>query len=399
MTTLAEFMIVSGAENRPPMLDKAMYNSWESSMLLYIKGKKNGRTMLESIENGPLVYLTVKVDVPIRKKKYTELTKREQLQDDCDVQATKIVLQGLPPDVYAIVNHCQSAKDILERVKLLIKGTELSYQECECKLYNEFDKFTSLKGETLHEYYLRFDQLINDMHIIGMTMQQVQLNIKFLNAFLTEWSKFVTEVKTCCSSIYPGDDSIAYLHKAMAFMIAVFASPFSFNQQQLRTSSNPRNQATIQGETAGQARVVKCYNYQGEGHMARQCTQPKRPRNAAWFKEKLMLAEAQEFGQVLDEEQLAFLADLRITNCHDVQPIIIHNATFQTDALDTYDTDCDDLSSAKVVLMTNLSSYGSDFLSEVPQPNTYQNNNMLNQSVQDTHYFGESLIDYVPDNE
>ncbi|GKC93548.1 hypothetical protein Tco_1158990, partial [Tanacetum coccineum] len=42
--------------------------------------------------------------------------------------------------------------------------------------------------------------------------------------------------------------------------------------------------------------------------MARQCTQPKRPRNSAWFKKKLMLAEAQESSQVLDEEQLAFLA-------------------------------------------------------------------------------------------
>nr|GEV44548.1 retrovirus-related Pol polyprotein from transposon TNT 1-94 [Tanacetum cinerariifolium] len=56
------------------------------------------------------------------------------------------------------------------------------------------------------------------------------------------------------------------------------------------------------------ARVVKCYNCQGEGHMARQCSQPKRPRNAAWYKEKAMLAEAQEAGQTLDEEQLTFLA-------------------------------------------------------------------------------------------
>ncbi|GKF13068.1 hypothetical protein Tco_0050994, partial [Tanacetum coccineum] len=107
-------------------------------MLLYIKGKKNGRMMLESIENGPLVYPTVEVDGQIRKKKYTELTEQEQLQDDCDVQATNIVLQGLPPDVYALFNHCQSAKAIWERVKLLMKGTELSYQERECKLYNEF---------------------------------------------------------------------------------------------------------------------------------------------------------------------------------------------------------------------------------------------------------------------
>ncbi|GKG02985.1 retrovirus-related pol polyprotein from transposon TNT 1-94 [Tanacetum coccineum] len=62
--------------------------------------------------------------------------------------------------------------------------------------------------------------------------------------------------------------------------------------------------------TSGQARVVKCYNCQGEVHMARQCTQPKSPRNASWYKEKAMLAEAQEAGQILDEEQLAFLADL-----------------------------------------------------------------------------------------
>ncbi|GKD79480.1 hypothetical protein Tco_1342101 [Tanacetum coccineum] len=43
--------------------------------------------------------------------------------------------------------------------------------------------------------------------------------------------------------------------------------------------------------------------------MARQCTKPKRPRNSAWFKEKMLLFQAQEFGQVLDEEQLALLVD------------------------------------------------------------------------------------------
>ncbi|GKD50822.1 hypothetical protein Tco_1279798, partial [Tanacetum coccineum] len=60
---------------------------------------------------------------------------------------------------------------------------------------------------------------------------------------------------------------------------------------------------------AGQAKVVKSYNCLGEGHMAKQCTQLKRPRSSAWFEEKLMLAEAQEAGQILDEEQLAFIAD------------------------------------------------------------------------------------------
>nr|GEY15312.1 hypothetical protein [Tanacetum cinerariifolium] len=82
-----------------------------------------------------------------------------------------------------------------------------------------------------------------------------------------------------------GDDSIACLNKAMDFLTAVASSSYKDDA----TSSVGTN-------TGGQARVVKCYNCQGEGHMARQCTQPKRPRNAAWFKEKEMLAEAQKAG-------------------------------------------------------------------------------------------------------
>ncbi|GJY56131.1 retrovirus-related pol polyprotein from transposon TNT 1-94 [Tanacetum coccineum] len=102
-----------------------------------------------------------------------------------------------------------------------------------------------------------------------------------------------------------GDDHIACLNKAMAFLSAVAALRFPLTNNQLKTSSNSRNQATIQDGRVtvqqvqgrqgqrGQAKVVICYNCQGEGHMARQCTQPKRPRNAARFKEKEMLAEAQ----------------------------------------------------------------------------------------------------------
>ncbi|GJZ88257.1 hypothetical protein Tco_0660039 [Tanacetum coccineum] len=154
MTTLAEHIIVAGAENRPPMLEKSMYDSWASRIRLFIKGKKNGRMMLDSIDEGPLVYPTVVgEDGQTRPKKYSELTEAQQLQDDCDVQATNIILHGLPPDVYALVNHQEAAKDIWDRVKLLMKGTELSYQERECRLYNLFDKFASVQGETLYKYY------------------------------------------------------------------------------------------------------------------------------------------------------------------------------------------------------------------------------------------------------
>ncbi|GJY05288.1 hypothetical protein Tco_0371228 [Tanacetum coccineum] len=108
---------------------------------------------------------------------------------------TEVDEQGLPPDVYSLVNHHRVAKDIWDKVKLLIPGTSLTKQESECKLYDKFDKFTHIKGETLHQYYLRFAQLINDMNIYKMSLQQVQVNNKFLNYLPSEWSKFVTDVK------------------------------------------------------------------------------------------------------------------------------------------------------------------------------------------------------------
>ncbi|GJV64514.1 putative ribonuclease H-like domain-containing protein, partial [Tanacetum coccineum] len=179
-----------------------------------------------------------------------------------------------------------------------------------------------------------------------------------------------------------GDDPIACLNKAMAFLTTVASSRFPSTNNQLRTSLNPRNQATIQDGrvTVQQAKVVKCYNCQGEGHMTRQCTQPKRSRNTTWYKDKVMLAEAQEARQILDEEKLAFLADPGVPDGQAVQTIIPNNAVFQTEDLDTYDSDCNDVSNAKAVLMANISNYGSDVISEVPQSETYIND-MENQSV------------------
>ncbi|GJY44507.1 hypothetical protein Tco_0432720 [Tanacetum coccineum] len=76
-----------------------------------------------------------------------------------------------------------------------MQGTSFTKQERECKLYDAFDNFTHIKGESLHTYYLRFTQLINDMNIYKMKMEQFQVNTKFLNSLPPEWSKFVTDVK------------------------------------------------------------------------------------------------------------------------------------------------------------------------------------------------------------
>ncbi|GJW74581.1 hypothetical protein Tco_0133951 [Tanacetum coccineum] len=105
--------------------------------------------------------------------------------------------------------------------------------------------------------------------------------------------------------------------------------------------------------------------------MARQCTQPKRPRNAAWFKEKAMLAEAYKSDQILDEEQLAFLEDLGIPDGKAAQTTIPNTVSFQTEDLDAYASDCNDVFNAKAMLMANLSNYGSNVILEWIKPILY----------------------------
>ncbi|GJZ83018.1 hypothetical protein Tco_0648191 [Tanacetum coccineum] len=195
MTTLADKAILSGADNRPPMLEKDMYDSWKSIMELYMMNRQHGRMIHESVENGPLIWPLIEENRVTRPNKYSKLSATEAIQDDCDIKAINIILQGLPPEVYALVSNHKVAKELWERIQLLMQGTSLTKQERECKLYDEFDKFAYKKGETLREFYLRFSLLLNDMNIYNMKLEQFQVKTKFLNILPPEWSKFVTYVK------------------------------------------------------------------------------------------------------------------------------------------------------------------------------------------------------------
>ncbi|GKC14203.1 hypothetical protein Tco_1010985 [Tanacetum coccineum] len=72
--TLAEYMILSGADNRLPLLDKDLYDSWKSRMEIYMQNREHGRMILESVENDPLIWLTVKENGVTGTKKYVELS-------------------------------------------------------------------------------------------------------------------------------------------------------------------------------------------------------------------------------------------------------------------------------------------------------------------------------------
>ncbi|GJS88157.1 integrase, catalytic region, zinc finger, CCHC-type containing protein [Tanacetum coccineum] len=155
------------------------------------------------------------------------------------------------------------------------------------------------------------------------------------------------------------------------------------------------------GSNSGKQRTAICYKCKGEGHMSRQCTKPKRKRDDLWFKEKVLLVQAQEHGQILNEEELAFLANPDILEGQGTQTLITHNAAYQADDLDAYNSDCDELNSAKVDLMANLSHYGLDALAEVHNHDN-MNSNAVNQAVQKVQqskpklYVGDIIIQTNP---
>ncbi|GJS72945.1 hypothetical protein Tco_0705786 [Tanacetum coccineum] len=232
------------------MLDKNLYDSWKSRMELYMQNREHGRMILELVENGPLIWPTIEENGVTRTKKYVELSVAKKIQDDCDIKATNIILQGLPADIYSLVNHHRVAKDLWERVHLLMQG---------------------------------------------------------------KWEQFQGFAVPIFSS---GDDPIACLNKAVTFLIVG-------RQGQSYSGTGFKGNATSYGgnNASGQARDVKCYNRQG------------------------------------------------VPDGQAVQTIIPNNASFQTEDLDTYDSDCDDISNAKAVLMANISNYGSDIILELRMSN------------------------------
>nr|GEV58270.1 hypothetical protein [Tanacetum cinerariifolium] len=141
----------AGFDTRPPMLDRTDFASWQQRIRLYYQG----------IEGA--FHLS-----PERPRVYSGLSPKEKERYNTD---------------------------ILENVKMLLESSELTKENKESQLYDEFKHFRQNKGETIHDYYVQFAKLINDTRNIKMTMSIMQLNSKFVNNMLHKWGRFITSVK------------------------------------------------------------------------------------------------------------------------------------------------------------------------------------------------------------
>ncbi|GJY32594.1 hypothetical protein Tco_0417063 [Tanacetum coccineum] len=375
--------------------------------MLYIRGKENGEMLKDSVEHGPYKFkseITAKDTdgvTDIRRAKRTEdLKGDDKLRYDNDIKAVNIILLGLPVDIYTLINHYQTAKEIWDRVKELMEGTKMTKQERESMLYDEFDKFTSEPEESIHSYYLRFAKLINDMNMISMTMTPMQINTKFLYAFLKHNKRDAKEVREMRQR-FP---------EPLALLESTYNPPPSYSSNQTQNqaqpsevyqpyqhyqSSTPITQQLIQSpplQSYAPTVVPQPPTYQLDTGLAiptflltddpiaslnkamiflSLCTARKRVKDSEWFKDKMLLTQAQEEGVVLDEKQHDLLADsLEETDDSTANLIFIAN-------LSPVGSLNDD---------TVASHYDSDTLFEVPHYDTYHDSDVLNSNIQELGY-------------
>ncbi|GJY02003.1 integrase, catalytic region, zinc finger, CCHC-type containing protein [Tanacetum coccineum] len=365
-------IMAAGSKYRPPMVGPGRYSQWRSRFLRYIDTKNNGEGLKKCLLNGSYVPTSVLIQAVLAAEgrpavqQHTAIEtvlnmtpeNKEHFQSEKEV--IFLLLTGIGDEIYSNVDACNTANEMWIAIKRLQQGESLNVQDVKTNMFWEFGKFTSRDGESMESYYLRFYKLMNELTRNNLQVTLMQVNAQFLQQLQPEWSRFVTLFKQLekidtisyhrlfdilkqfqkevndirAERIAKSANPLALLaaahHHSVYSLSSTKTSKIKCNiifhktkciyqtqrqrgsstnlQQQLELLQTPKNKMKIPHQVVQQT-GIQCFNCKGYGHYAKECRKPKRVKDYAYHKEKMMMCKQAEQGVPLQAEQADWLED------------------------------------------------------------------------------------------
>ncbi|GKC98103.1 hypothetical protein Tco_1168378 [Tanacetum coccineum] len=316
----------AGGKDRPPMLAPGNYVQWKSRIKRYIDTKPNNELIHYCLQNPPYKFKWTEKTVPVAEgnsetttegymENYKNVSQDIRDQLNAKAEAIQIILIGIDNDIYSTVDACPNACKMWKAIERLKQGESINVQDLETNLYWEFGKFTSQDGELLELYYSWFYKMMNELVRNQCHVTNHQVNVQFLLQLQPEWQRNKgKEIVTSSAPTYDPEPATVTkdeemskekeIDKLMALISLSFKKIYKPTNNNLQTSSN-----TIRANQDNSPRINRGIGYDNQRAVnvaearENECQKPKRVKDAAYHKEKMLLCKQEEAGVQLNAEQ------------------------------------------------------------------------------------------------
>ncbi|GJY45263.1 hypothetical protein Tco_0434326 [Tanacetum coccineum] len=335
MSSISEDIQCASSDTRPLMLDRTDFESWQQRIHLYCLGKDNRENMMKSINKGPFHMGTV---------------------SDVIVGGTEGAVQQGPVRARVLNDLLAEEKESLitfwDNVKMILEGGLKESNFDQLYAYLKQHEVHANENRMMME---RFIQPTDDpLALVSNASNQKYPTQSSESPQSSNQPSIVDNCQMDTGSTST-DNLIESLTNTLALLNQSFKANLPQTNNQLRTSSNARNNATVQDDkvVVQDVRAIPLCATTARNRAHSRDVTPKRPQDSDYFKDKMLLMHAHENGDVLDEEQLLFLAGEQVTNFdEDVDDLALNvDHVFETDQCDAFDSDVDEAPTTQTMFM------------------------------------------------
>ncbi|GJT04579.1 ribonuclease H-like domain-containing protein [Tanacetum coccineum] len=166
-----------------PVLNPGEFELWKMRIEQYFL--MTDYALWEVIVNGDSPPLNKIVDGV--EQTYPPTTAEEKLARKNELKARGTLLMALPNEHQLKFNTYKCAKTLMEAIEKRFGGNKESKKTQKTLLKQQYENFNGSSSEGLDQTYDRLQKLISQLEILGETISQEDMNLKFLRSLPSEW--------------------------------------------------------------------------------------------------------------------------------------------------------------------------------------------------------------------